>query len=143
MSLMLTSYMRLNHYGKVALRHLKSLFLHCGGCTESSRQCWEIDHSHGPYTPETWGQGGARHNLWRNLNKQKINMQPFCKLQHYGTVECINYTGKKKKRKSTVFTKFNSKKFRKNRIFFCLLISCTKLTRERKGTTLHTDIWLR
>lgn len=51
---------------------------------------------------------GGKQNLYRNLNKQKINIQHFYKLQHYGTVECINYTGEKKE--STVFTKFNSKK---------------------------------
>lgn len=40
---------------------------------------------------------GGKHNLYRNLNKQKINIQHFYKLQHYGTVECINYTGGKKR----------------------------------------------
>lgn len=36
---------------------------------------------------------GQRNHLYRNLNKQKINIQHFYKLQHYGTVECINYKG--------------------------------------------------
>lgn len=38
---------------------------------------------------------GGNH-LYRNLNKQKINIHHFYKLQHYGTVECINYTGRKR-----------------------------------------------
>lgn len=52
-------------------------------------------------------EGGDTHtNLYKNLNKQKINTH-FYKLQHDGTVECINYMGGKE---STVFTKSNSKK---------------------------------
>lgn len=47
------------------------------------------------------GAGGerGRQNLDRNLNKQEINRHRFYKLQHDGTVECIDYTGAGKKNK--------------------------------------------
>lgn len=52
-------------------------------------------------------EGHTHTNLYKNLNKQKINIH-FYKLQHGGTVECINYMRGGKE--STVFTKSNSKK---------------------------------
>ena len=57
------------------------------------------------------GQGGeeGKQNLYMNLNKQKINIQHFYKLQHYGTVECINYTGGEKKNLQYLSSSTNKK----------------------------------
>lgn len=75
---------------------------------------------------------GENQPLYRNLNKQEINIHHFYKLQHYGTVECINYTGE---RESTVFT---LKRFRKGDFFGSSFYFFDKLYKsDRRGKEIH------
>lgn len=83
------------------------------------------------------GQGGEKgetKNLYRNLNKQKINIQHFYKLQHYGTVECINYTGGKNLQylPSSTLKKFRGKKSNFFSFFLFFLIYKLYKTYTRK-----------
>lgn len=115
---MLSSGRCLNPYGCAGLRHFKAIISAPRWLRWIQRAAlggpsliWEAHPHHRP------GAGGerGRQNLDRNLNKQEINSHRFYKLQHDGTVECIDYTGAGGKKikgggGSTVFTKFNSKK---------------------------------
>lgn len=56
----------------------------------AGRSITHVVHPH--HRPGAGGERG-RQNLNRRLNKQEINRHHFYKLQHDGTVECIDYTG--------------------------------------------------
>lgn len=83
------------------------------------------------------GQGCQHFQGLKTLNKQKINIHGFYKLQHYETVGHITQKKNLQYLQSLILRSLEKQWF-----FFTLIYAYKILQRKVKETQLHTDIWL-
>lgn len=116
--------------------------------TECQEPKWRPPWEGGPSPPHSGaeqltgrqgcgGQGCQHFQEFKTLNKQKINIQRFYKLQHYETVGHITQKKNLQYLQSLILRSLEKQWF-----FLHSFMPYKILQRKVKETQLHTDIWL-